>query len=169
MKKLIVNIFILLLLSNLCIAQDRNFVPVATVNGELYLLDFNSIKPGDNNEIKYIQLISFKKKQTTENGKKYLSVQMYMKGKCNDMINKPYILQYYDAQMDDGNVMKGNIVRSAKARAFTEGRGYVTPEDVRYIGHDVLRHRIILTYEAEAEELNSDLVIDRLFEKIEVP
>ncbi len=109
MKKLIVNIFILLLLSNLCIAQDRNFVPVATVNGELYLLDFNSIKPGDNNEIKYIQLISFKKKQTTENGKKYLSVQMYMKGKCNDMINKPYILQYYDAQMK-----KGNIVRSAK-------------------------------------------------------
>ena len=62
-----------------------------------------------------------------------------------------------------------NIVRSAKARAFTEGRGYVTPEDVRYIGHDVLRHRIILTYEAEAEELTSDLVIDRLFEKIEVP
>ena len=98
MKKLIVNIFILLLLSNLCIAQDRNFVPVATVNGELYLLDFNSIKPGDNNEIKYIQLISFKNKIMKM--KKYLSVQMYMKGKCNDMINKPYILQYYDAQMD---------------------------------------------------------------------
>ena len=62
-----------------------------------------------------------------------------------------------------------NLVRSAKARAFVEGRGYVTPEDVRYIGHDILRHRIILTYEAEAEELTSDLVIDRLFEKIEVP
>ena len=114
MKKLLINIFIFLLFSNLSLAQDRNFIPVAKVNGELYLLDFNSIKPGDNNEIKYIQLISFKKKQTTENGKKYLSVQMYMKGKCNDMINKPYILQYYDAQMDDGNVIKGNIVRSAK-------------------------------------------------------
>ena len=62
-----------------------------------------------------------------------------------------------------------NIVRAAKARAFTEGRGYITPEDVRYIGADVLRHRIILTYEAEAEELNTEEVINRLFEKIEVP
>ena len=62
-----------------------------------------------------------------------------------------------------------NIVRAAKARAFTESRGYITPEDVRYIGADVLRHRIILTYEAEAEELNTEEVINRLFEKIEVP
>ena len=51
MKKLLI-IFILLLFSNLSIAQDRNFVPVATVNGELYLLDLNSIESGDNNEIK---------------------------------------------------------------------------------------------------------------------
>ena len=62
-----------------------------------------------------------------------------------------------------------NIVRAAKARAFTDGRGYVTPEDIRYIGADILRHRIILTYEAEAEELSTDQVITRLFEKIEVP
>jgi MoxR-like ATPase len=62
-----------------------------------------------------------------------------------------------------------NIVRAAKARAFTDGRGYVTPEDIRYIGADILRHRVILTYEAEAEELSTDQVISRLFEKIEVP
>ncbi|MFL2989142.1 MAG: AAA family ATPase [Candidatus Neomarinimicrobiota bacterium] len=62
-----------------------------------------------------------------------------------------------------------NIVRAAKARAFTNGRGYVTPEDIRYIGADILRHRVILTYEAEAEELSTDQVISRLFEKIEVP
>ena len=62
-----------------------------------------------------------------------------------------------------------NIMRASRARAFCEGRGYVTPEDVRYIGPDILRHRIILTYEAEAEELTTDAVIDRLFEKIEVP
>jgi MoxR-like ATPase len=45
----------------------------------------------------------------------------------------------------------------------------VTPEDIRYIGADILRHRVILTYEAEAEELSTDQVISRLFEKIEVP
>ena len=62
-----------------------------------------------------------------------------------------------------------NLIRAAKARAFTEHRGYITPEDIRYIGADVLRHRVILTYEAEAEELTSEDVIQRLFEVVEVP
>ena len=62
-----------------------------------------------------------------------------------------------------------NLIKAAKARAFIEKRGYITPEDIRYIGKDILRHRVILTYEAEAEELSSDDVIDRLFESIEVP
>ena len=62
-----------------------------------------------------------------------------------------------------------NLIRSAKARAFTEHRGYITPEDIRYIGADVLRHRVILTYEEEAEELTSEDVIQRLFEVVEVP
>ena len=62
-----------------------------------------------------------------------------------------------------------NIVRAAKARAFIEHRGYITPEDIRYFGSDVLRHRVILTYEAEAEELTPDDIIQRLFEVIEVP
>ena len=62
-----------------------------------------------------------------------------------------------------------NLIKAAKARAFTEKRGYVTPEDIRFIGKDVLRHRVILTYEAEAEEMSSDDVVDRLFESIEVP
>ena len=62
-----------------------------------------------------------------------------------------------------------NLIRAAKARAFTEHRGYITPEDIRYIGDDVLRHRVILPYEAEAEELTADDVIQRLFEVVEVP
>ena len=84
--------------------------------------------------------------------------------------------QKYDLKDLDGIIDVGaspratiNIVRAAKAKAFTEGRGYVTPEDIRYIGADILRHRLILTYEAEAEELSTDQVISRLFEKIEVP
>ena len=62
-----------------------------------------------------------------------------------------------------------NLILAAKARAFLEHRGYITPEDIRYIGHEVLCHRIILTYEAEAEELTSYDVIQRLFESIEIP
>jgi len=62
-----------------------------------------------------------------------------------------------------------NLVLASKARAFLEHRGYITPEDVRYIGTDILRHRIILTYEAEAEEITSDDIVQRLFDTIEVP
>ena len=112
------KILLIIILSFFCIktssAVERDFRPVAKVDGETYLLDYNSIKAGDGNEIKYIQLISFKKKQVTSDGKKYLSVQMYMKARCNENMITPYLLQYYDVKMEDGNTMKGNVVRSAK-------------------------------------------------------
>jgi MoxR-like ATPase len=57
----------------------------------------------------------------------------------------------------------------SRAHAFIEGRGYVLPEDVKSIGPDVLRHRVITTYEAEAEEVTPDDVVKRLFEAVEVP
>jgi MoxR-like ATPase len=62
-----------------------------------------------------------------------------------------------------------NLVLAGKANAFINGRGYVIPEDIRYIGKDVLRHRILLSYEAEAEEITSEEVIDQLFKEISVP
>ena len=62
-----------------------------------------------------------------------------------------------------------NLVLAAKARAFLQHRGYITPEDVRYVGRDVLRHRVILTYEAEAEELTTEDILQRLFDSIEIP
>jgi MoxR-like ATPase len=58
---------------------------------------------------------------------------------------------------------------AARAAAFIDGRGYVLPEDVKTIGPDVLRHRIITTYEAEAEEVTSDDLVRRIFEAVEVP
>lgn len=61
------------------------------------------------------------------------------------------------------------LTKAAKANAFLRHRGYVTPEDVRLVGTDVLRHRIILSYEAEAEEINSEKIINRIFDEIEVP
>ncbi len=58
---------------------------------------------------------------------------------------------------------------ASKAYAFLKGRGYVTPQDVKSIGMDVLRHRVIITYEAEAEEMTSETVIQNIFDNIEVP
>jgi MoxR-like ATPase len=59
--------------------------------------------------------------------------------------------------------------KAAKAYAFLQGRGYVTPQDVKSIGLDVLRHRVLLTYEAEAEELTSDDIVMKIFDNVEVP
>lgn len=61
------------------------------------------------------------------------------------------------------------LTMASKAYAFLHGRGYVTPEDVKIIGADVLRHRIILTYEAEAEEITTDNVVKQIFDGVEVP
>jgi len=61
------------------------------------------------------------------------------------------------------------LTETAKALAFIRRRGYVTPEDIKTIGRDVLRHRIILSYEAEAEELTSDDIITEIFNNIVVP
>jgi len=61
------------------------------------------------------------------------------------------------------------LAQAAKAHAFLRGRGYVIPEDVKLIGPDVMRHRIIPTYEAEAEEITADDIIKKVFEHIKVP
>ncbi len=58
---------------------------------------------------------------------------------------------------------------AARAWAFLQGRTYVTPQDVKQIAPDVLRHRIIPSYEAEAEDITTDVIIERLFERVEVP
>ncbi len=59
--------------------------------------------------------------------------------------------------------------RASRAHAFLKKRGYVTPEDVKAVGMDILRHRVILSYEAEAEELTSEDILKQIFDTIEVP
>jgi MoxR-like ATPase len=61
------------------------------------------------------------------------------------------------------------LLAAARAHAFMEGRGYVVPEDVKSVALDVLRHRVLLSYEAEAENVTSDQVVSRILERVEVP
>jgi MoxR-like ATPase len=61
------------------------------------------------------------------------------------------------------------LKRAAKGMAFLDGRGYVTPEDVKAIALDVLRHRLLITYEAEAEELTAESLVTRILERLPVP
>jgi MoxR-like ATPase len=61
------------------------------------------------------------------------------------------------------------LLAAARAHAFLDGRGYVVPEDVKSVALDVLRHRVLLSYEAEAENVTSDQVVSRILERVEVP
>ncbi len=62
-----------------------------------------------------------------------------------------------------------NLALAARSYAFIKRRGYVIPEDVRAVAHDVLRHRIGLTYEAEAMNMSSDEIVSKILNKVEVP
>ena len=61
------------------------------------------------------------------------------------------------------------LTRAAKGQAFLDKRGYVTPQDIKSIGYDVLRHRLSVTYEAEAEDITSEILIQRIFDTLKVP
>jgi len=61
------------------------------------------------------------------------------------------------------------LAKAARVNAFLSGRAYITPQDIKLVGPDVLRHRIILSFEAEAEEISSDDIIQTLFDSVEVP
>ena len=62
-----------------------------------------------------------------------------------------------------------NFILASKATAFINGRGYVIPNDVKTVAHDILRHRILLTYEAEAEQITSDDIIEQILNSVDVP
>ena len=76
-----------------------------------------------------------------------------------------------EALIEFGASVRGslNLIKLAKAHALMGGRSYVSPHDVKSIGHDVLRHRVVVTYEAEAEGKDADDVIDAILANVEVP
>ena len=82
-----------------------------------------------------------------------------------------YKLEKFKAMISYGGSPRAsiNLALAAKAFAFIRRRGYVIPEDVRAVAHDVLRHRIGLTYEAEAENITSEEIISQILNTVEVP
>lgn len=116
--------------------------------------------------------------------KKILEMQQFNQNIYADRKIKEYVAEIVDAtrhpekyNLDiNGHIEYGAspraslwLILSAKAHAMLRGRGYVKPEDVKAIAYDVLRHRILLTYEAEAEQKTSDEIITQILEKIKVP
>jgi MoxR-like ATPase len=106
--------------------------------------------------------------------------QIYLDPKVEDYIvdivfatREPamYKLDKLDRLIDNGASPRATIflAQAAKVHAFMAGRPYVTPQDVKTIGPDVLRHRVLVSYEAEAQDLTSDDLIQEIFNTVDVP
>ena len=82
-----------------------------------------------------------------------------------------YGLEKFKNMISFGSSPRGsiNLAAASKAYAFIKRRGYVIPEDVRALSHDILRHRIGLTYEAEAENITSEDIITEILNTVEIP
>lgn len=107
-----------------------------------------------------------------------LASQIYMEDKLVD-----YIVNIIDATRNPKNYkLQGEYIeygaspragiyltKCAKARAMMQGRGFVIPDDVKAVAYEILRHRIIMTYEAEAENITSDMMIEKLLSSVDVP
>jgi len=143
--------------------------------------------PNKNEEIEIIDRFTegvYHKTSKIISAKKIIEMQDFNQHIYADQKIKEYVSEIVDAtrypnkyNLDvDGHIEYGaspraslNLILTAKAHAMLNGRGYVKPEDVKSVAYDVLRHRILLTYEAEAEEIESDQIISKILDVIKVP
>tara|TARA_B100000575_G_scaffold165091_1_gene131951 strand:- start:1818 stop:2810 length:993 start_codon:yes stop_codon:yes gene_type:complete len=150
----------------------KTIIDYPTKENEIKILRQNL----DNLNVKIKPVVSINK---IINARKLIS-EIYMDSKIENYIvdiifstrnPKKYDLSSLDGLIGFGASPRGsiNLAKASRVHAFLRRRGYVTPEDVRVVCKDVLRHRIGLTYEAEAENVSSDDVIEQILNKVEVP
>jgi MoxR-like ATPase len=168
--------------------EQEGTYPLPEAQIDRFMLKINITYPTKAEEAKVLELMA---RQTLPQAGKAVSVEQILKARqtadliyVDDKI-KNYVLDLVMATRDPENHGLAKIkpwinygaspratifmIQAAKAYAFINGRGYVTPEDIKAVGFDVMRHRILLTYEAEAENVSSEDIIKSLFEAVEVP
>ncbi len=169
--------------------EQEGTYPLPEAQVDRFMLKLKIGYPNKEEELQILKRMSFTKKQidvrtiiTAQDLLKARSIvdEIYLDEKI-----ERYIVDIVDATRHPENYkmpdLKGLIqfgaspratiylTVAAKAYAFLQGRGYVTPQDIKSIGMDVLRHRVIVSYEAEAEEKTSEDIIKKIFDEIEVP
>ncbi|MFC1576653.1 AAA family ATPase [Candidatus Omnitrophota bacterium] len=169
--------------------EQEGTYPLPEAQIDRFMLKINITYPEKEEEHKILKRMSYTNKEikvspvvTPKDIQKARSVvdEIYMDEKIEKYIldivfatrkPKEYGLGEFTELIQYGASPRASIYLTvaAKAYAFIQGRGYVTPQDIKSIGPDVLRHRIIVSYEAEAVEKTSDDIIKRVFEEIEVP
>ncbi len=168
--------------------EQEGTYPLPEAQVDRFMLKINITYPNKQEEAKVLELMA---RQTLPMAGKVVSVEQVLKARqtadliyVDDKI-KNYVLDLVIATREPerhglekikpwinyGASPRATIfmIQAAKAYAFINGRGYVTPEDIKAVGFDVMRHRILLTYEAEAENIGSEDILKSIFEAVEVP
>ena len=179
--------FIVLATQNPIEQEGTYALPEAQV--DRFMLKLNVTYPTKDEELKILQRMAFTRQNikvntitTPQEIARLRSVvdEIYMDEKIQHyivhIVEATRFPQKYDLPDLKGLILYGasprasiNLALASKAYAFIQGRGYVTPQDIKSIGMDVLRHRVIPSYEAEAEDKTSEDIIKRIFEEIAVP
>ncbi len=168
--------------------EQEGTYPLPEAQVDRFMLKINITYPTKTEEARVLELMA---RQTLPAAGKAVSAEQVLKARqtadliyVDDKI-KNYVLDLVIATREPGRHGLDKIkpwinygaspratiymIQAAKAYAFINGRGYVTPEDVKAVGFDVMRHRVLLTYEAEAENIGSEDIIKSIFEAVEVP
>ena len=169
--------------------EQEGTYPLPEAQVDRFMLKLKITYPSKDEELKILERMAFTQQKIEI--KQIVDPQDILRARgvvdeiyMDDKIKK-YIVDIVDATRYPGNhnltELKGlilygrspratiNLAVASKAYAFLQGRGYVTPQDVKSIGMDVLRHRVIPNYEAEAEGKTSEDLVNKIFEHVEVP
>ena len=168
--------------------EQEGTYPLPEAQVDRFMLKIDITYPSKQEEARVLELMA---RQTLPTAGKVVSVEEVLKARqTTDLIYvddkiKNYVLDLVIATREPGKhgldkikpwILYGAspratiyMIQAAKAYAFINGRGYVTPEDIKAVGFNVLCHRVLLTYEAEAENITSVDIVKSIFEAVEVP
>lgn len=168
--------------------EQEGTYPLPEAQVDRFMLKINITYPSKEEEIKIIDTVTSGKTidiQSVVTPEKIISARKLIENIYVDEKIKSYVVDIVNAtrfpqkyKLDKikpwiryGASPRATIflIQAAKASAFMDGRPYITPQDIKNVGFDVLRHRILLSYEAEAEDVSTETIIKMIFDTIEVP
>lgn len=168
--------------------EQEGTYPLPEAQVDRFLLKVKVSYPNKVDEMRILEAVSgngLKQPTAVASKQDILASRQLVKSVYVDERIREYIVNLVAATRDPASIKRNDLVnfisvgasprasiglaQASKAHAFIQGRAYVTPEDVKAVAMEVMRHRIILSYEAEAEEVSSETVVQKILDSVEVP
>ncbi len=168
--------------------EQEGTYPLPEAQVDRFLLKVKVGYPSKVDEMRILEAVSgngLKQPTAVASKQDILASRQLVKSVYVDERIREYIVNLVAATRDPASIKRNDLVnfisvgasprasiglaQASKAHAFIQGRAYVTPEDVKAVAMEVMRHRIILSYEAEAEEVSSETVVQKILDSVEVP